>query len=65
MISKSTRFRLTSVRTLSFDVNQMRISRYEELYERIGNCPDGTCVIPGTSILLKSLCCDAFDAENI
>jgi len=26
----------------------MRVSRYEELYERIGNCPDGTCEIPGT-----------------
>ena len=43
-------FRLTSVRTLTFDVNQMRVYRYEELYGRIANCPYGTCEIPGTSI---------------
>ena len=32
----------------------MRVSRYEELYERIGNCPYGTCVFPGTSIPIDS-----------
>jgi len=33
---------------VNFDVNQMLVFRYEELYVRNWNCPDGACVIPGT-----------------
>ena len=41
--------RLTSALTLTFDANQMRATRNEELYVSNWNCPDGTCEIPGTS----------------
>ena len=58
------------VRTLTFSVNQMWIFQYGEGYERIENCPDGTCVILGfiswnqSLIRLKITVNEGFDLVN-